>query len=114
MGAELLDAFCLQEQQGRRSGVAGIADGKADDLGWESPGRAEIEEVLVLGDQYQALLTGPCPDRGVNGAPQADQAHMGGVREPFNQERQQLLREVFIQQQLRWIHADGLTPQLGW
>jgi hypothetical protein len=39
---------------------------------------------------------------------------MGGVREPLDQQRYQPLREVFIQQQLRWTHVDRLKPQLGW
>jgi hypothetical protein len=52
--------------------------------------------------------------RGVAGAAETDQAHMGGVREPLDQQRYQPLREVFIQQQLRWTHVDRLKPQLGW
>ena len=85
--AELLNRLCPLEQQGRRRGVAGVADGQADNLGRKSPAHAEIEEVLVLGDQYVALLTGPCPDRAVTGAAKTDQAHMGGVREPLDQQR---------------------------
>jgi hypothetical protein len=49
-----------------------VADGQADNLGRKSPGHAEIEEVLVLGDQYENLLTGPFPDRGVTGAAETD------------------------------------------
>jgi len=69
VGAELLNRLCLLEQQGRSSGVAGIADGQADNLGRKSPGHAEIKEILVLRDQYEALLNSPCPDRRVTGSP---------------------------------------------
>ena len=100
VGAELLNRLCLLEQQGRRLGVADVADGQADNLGRKSPAHAEIEEVLVLGDQYVALLTGPCPDRGVTGAAETDQAHMGGVRKPLDQQR--------------WTYAGWLKPQRGW
>jgi hypothetical protein len=87
VGAELLNCLCLLEQQGRRRGVVGVADGQADNLGRKSPGHAEIEEVLVLGDQYENLLIGPFPDRGVTGAAETDQAYMGGVRESLDQQR---------------------------
>jgi len=57
--AEPLDRLRLLQQQDRRGGNAGIADGQTHNLGRTSPGHAEIEEVLIFGHQDQALLAGP-------------------------------------------------------
>jgi riboflavin synthase alpha subunit len=64
----------LLKQQGRRSGIAGIADGQTYNLERASPAHAEIEEVLIFGHQNQAAQT--------------DQAPMGGAQEPLDQQRQ--------------------------
>lgn len=89
----------MSQQRLDDAGCAAVAEGQSDHHGGRAEQGGQVIEVVVLGDEHEALRLGMGPDAAVIRAAQPFENDLARTGVGRLQGRQRSVREVFVEQQ---------------